>query len=243
MLPCTVSTLTISLLLASFDLHTDLIAHSHDPTYSISLPVSAALVHRMNHDPETCHDALCHSCRPVRSYCAYSLSLSRFLCAYMPALQTTPSSLTVYTFLGKHLLTPLQLLATDLRSLLRPAMSSSYNSAVNPLTPMDTSSTALIATLVLLLAISSAIVIRSLILRRRHQRLVEEAIRTGTWLPHHFESGPRRRRDIGQKPKLWEAWLTPNDDDSDESEKGKWSDIMVSGPVLCGAFPLSVCAS
>ncbi|KAI9458245.1 hypothetical protein HD554DRAFT_2140477 [Boletus coccyginus] len=83
-----------------------------------------------------------------------------------------------------------------------------------------------LATLVLLLAISSAIVIRSLILRRRHQRLVEEAIRTGTWLPHSFGSGPRRRRDIGQKPKLWEAWLSPNDDDGDESEKRKWGDIM-----------------
>ncbi|KAI9454322.1 hypothetical protein HD554DRAFT_2112138 [Boletus coccyginus] len=87
-----------------------------------------------------------------------------------------------------------------------------------------------LATLVLLLAISSAIVIRSLILRRRHQRLVEEAIRTGTWLPHSFGSGPRRRRDIGQKPKLWEAWLSPNDDDGDESEKK-------SGATSCLCMP------
>lgn len=109
------------------------------------------------------------------------------------------------------------------------------SSALDPLTgtslmPMNVSYTALVATLVLLLAVSSAIVIRSLILRRRHQRLVEEAIRTGTWLPHHFNSTTgRRRRDIGQKPKLWESWLHPSDDDgeNEEDEKRSWGDIMV----------------
>ncbi|KAF8554047.1 hypothetical protein OG21DRAFT_1136135 [Imleria badia] len=86
-----------------------------------------------------------------------------------------------------------------------------------------------LATLVLLLAVSSAIVVRSLILRRRHQRLVQEAIRTGTWLPHHFNSATgRRRRDIGQKPKLWEAWLNPHNDDgeNEDNEKRSWGDIM-----------------
>ena len=107
-------------------------------------------------------------------------------------------------------------------------------SSTDPLTgtsvlPLNPSFTALTATLVLLLAVSSAIVIRSLILRRRHQRLVEEAIRTGTWLPHHFNSTSRRRRDVGQKPRLWESWLNPHndDDDAEENEKRNWGDILV----------------
>jgi hypothetical protein len=92
--------------------------------------------------------------------------------------------------------------------------------------------TALIATLVLLLAVSSAIVIRSLILRRRHQRIVEEAIRAGTWLPNqpYEPRGTRRRRDIGKKPKLWEAWLRSGEEaEAEEPGKSKcaWDDIMV----------------
>lgn len=97
--------------------------------------------------------------------------------------------------------------------------------------PSLTSSAALylytfLATLVLLLAVSSAIVIRSLILRRRHQRIVEEAIRTGTWLPHqaYDPRSSRRRRDIGKKPKMWEAWLRSRDGGDDG--KCAWNDIM-----------------
>lgn len=120
--------------------------------------------------------------------------------------------------------------------------------------PTNVSYTTLVATLVLLLAVSSAIVVRSLILRRRHQRLVEEAIRTGTWLPNRFDSAAgRRRRDIGQKPKLWEAWLHPSDENDGENEheneKSKWGDIMVSASIPYKAslltvlyvFPLTAC--
>jgi len=84
-----------------------------------------------------------------------------------------------------------------------------------------------LATLVLLLAVSSAIVVRSLILRRRHQRMVEEAIRTGTWMPDRLSStSGRRRRDFGQKPKLWEAWLRPKANTlTGEKEKSSWGDI------------------
>ncbi|KAG1738023.1 hypothetical protein EDB19DRAFT_1829310 [Suillus lakei] len=99
--------------------------------------------------------------------------------------------------------------------------------------PSLTSSAALylytfLATLVLLLAVSSAIVIRSLILRRRHQRIVEEAIRAGTWLPHqpYDHRGSRRRRDIGKKPKLWEAWLRNGDEEGSADGKCSWDDIM-----------------
>ncbi|KAG6377952.1 hypothetical protein JVT61DRAFT_14746 [Boletus reticuloceps] len=108
-------------------------------------------------------------------------------------------------------------------------MSSSPNSFTGALSmPMNVSFTALVATLVLLLAVSSAIVVRSLILRRRHQRMVEEAIRTGTWMPDRLSStSGRRRRDFGQKPKLWEAWLKPKDSTStEENEKSSWGDIM-----------------
>lgn len=97
-----------------------------------------------------------------------------------------------------------------------------------PSNNVSTSYTALIATLVLLLAVSSAIVIRSLILRRRHQRIVEEAIRAGTWLPHqaYDPRSSRRRRDIGKKPKMWEAWLR-SDDHGGGDGKCAWNDIMV----------------
>ncbi|KAL1745596.1 hypothetical protein HDZ31DRAFT_63005 [Schizophyllum fasciatum] len=60
-----------------------------------------------------------------------------------------------------------------------------------------------LATLILLLGVSAAIVIRSLILRRRHRALVEEAIRNGTWVP----PPTRPRVDLSKKPKLHEAFL------------------------------------
>ncbi|KAG1850101.1 hypothetical protein C8R48DRAFT_778361 [Suillus tomentosus] len=101
-------------------------------------------------------------------------------------------------------------------------------STQNPMASTSMSYTALIATLVLLLAVSSAIVIRSLILRRRHQRIVEEAIRAGTWLPHqpYDPRGSRRRRDVGKKPKLWEAWLRSGDEEGPADIKCAWDDIM-----------------
>ncbi|KIM42016.1 hypothetical protein M413DRAFT_445201 [Hebeloma cylindrosporum] len=63
-----------------------------------------------------------------------------------------------------------------------------------------------LATLVLLLTVSAAIVIRSFVLRRRHRRMVEEAIRNGTWVP---PSPPSRaaKVDLSKKPILWEAYI------------------------------------
>lgn len=63
-----------------------------------------------------------------------------------------------------------------------------------------------LATLVLLLAVSGAIVIRSFILRRRHRRMVEEAVRNGTYVPPTPPVRPARV-DLSQKPELWEAYL------------------------------------
>ncbi|KAF9219833.1 hypothetical protein BS17DRAFT_788479 [Gyrodon lividus] len=115
----------------------------------------------------------------------------------------------------------------------------SSQSTINPMTgtvvsPVNLSYSALVATLVLLLAVSSAIVTRSLVLRRRHQRLLEEAFRAGTWVPHRNDPrSDRRQQDIGEKPKLWEAWLQSDEEgDGGSGEKGKWDDIM---PV-CAAY-------
>ncbi|EGO03096.1 hypothetical protein SERLA73DRAFT_176607 [Serpula lacrymans var. lacrymans S7.3] len=75
-----------------------------------------------------------------------------------------------------------------------------------------------LATLVLLLGVSSAIVLRSLVLRRRHQRIVEEAIRNGTWIPstnanaNNTNNGRGRRAKLGEKPKLWEVKVGEGDD-------------------------------
>ncbi|KAF6749856.1 hypothetical protein DFP72DRAFT_1173187 [Ephemerocybe angulata] len=65
-----------------------------------------------------------------------------------------------------------------------------------------------LATLVLLLSVSAAIVIRSFILRRRHRLMVEEAMRNGTWVPQ--EPGgrtPRRGVDLSKKPGMWDVYL------------------------------------
>ncbi|KAJ7729311.1 hypothetical protein B0H16DRAFT_228266 [Mycena metata] len=62
-----------------------------------------------------------------------------------------------------------------------------------------------LATLILLLAVSAAIVVRSLLLRRRHRRMVAEAIANGTWVA----PAPRLRVDLRKKPRLWDAFLAP----------------------------------
>ncbi|TFK60645.1 hypothetical protein BDN72DRAFT_506033 [Pluteus cervinus] len=67
-----------------------------------------------------------------------------------------------------------------------------------------------LATLVLLLGVSASIVVRSLILRRRHRRMMEEAIRNGTWIPPAPTIGGHTGRvkvDLSKKPKMFEVWL------------------------------------
>ncbi|TFK27240.1 hypothetical protein FA15DRAFT_666533 [Coprinopsis marcescibilis] len=68
-----------------------------------------------------------------------------------------------------------------------------------------------LATLVLLLSVSAAIVIRSFVLRRRHRLMVEEAIRNGTWVPSAQSRAPRV--DLSKKPVLWEAYMVSNEKD------------------------------
>ncbi|KAF8188821.1 hypothetical protein K438DRAFT_2019185, partial [Mycena galopus ATCC 62051] len=62
-----------------------------------------------------------------------------------------------------------------------------------------------LATLILLLGVSSAIVARSICLRRRHRRMVADALANGTWLP----PPARPRVDLRKKPRLWDAWVQP----------------------------------
>ena len=74
-----------------------------------------------------------------------------------------------------------------------------------------------LATLLLLLAVSCAIVIRSLVLRRRFRRRVQEALANGVILPSPpgglagamMFGNSRPRRDFGEKPTMWERWLAP----------------------------------
>ncbi|KAI0061717.1 hypothetical protein BV25DRAFT_742912 [Artomyces pyxidatus] len=76
-----------------------------------------------------------------------------------------------------------------------------------------------LATLFLLLFVSSAIILRSFVLRRRFRRRIEEAILAGVMTPN--EAAHRgRRRNFGAKPKMWEAWVSPGGD------AGSWASIM-----------------
>lgn len=94
--------------------------------------------------------------------------------------------------------------------------------------PLNASYTALIATLVLLLVVSSVIVVRSLFLRRRHRRLIEATIQagTGTWTPTNPTN--RRRRNIGEKPKVWETWVQRAEDKGGGKAIEAWGSILVS---------------
>ncbi len=94
----------------------------------------------------------------------------------------------------------------------------------------DVLSFTFLATLLLLLAVSCAIVARSLVVRRRFRRRVEEAIAAGLISPQQaamgagFGGGGMRKRDIGQKPTMWDSWLAPGE--------AKWSEIKVRHAIL-----------
>ena len=87
-------------------------------------------------------------------------------------------------------------------------------------TKMDNSNRfTFLATLFLLLFVSSAIILRSFILRRRFRRRIEEAILAGV-IPPPQTGRVSRRRVIGEKPKLWEARVFPASND-------RWDGIIV----------------
>ncbi|KAF9007073.1 hypothetical protein BDQ17DRAFT_1423152 [Cyathus striatus] len=84
-----------------------------------------------------------------------------------------------------------------------------------------------LATLVLLLSVSAAIVIRSFILRRRHRAMIEEAIRNGTWVAPPLASmgGGRPKVDLSKKPKLYEAYLGEKGKSWEVVKEGGWEEI------------------
>lgn len=90
-----------------------------------------------------------------------------------------------------------------------------------------------LATLVLLLGVSAAIVVRSLVLRRRHRRMIEEAIRNGTYVPPNVLANSRGRIDLAKKPKMWEATLVGNG----SSKEGGWADILPVSASISSSTP------
>lgn len=82
-----------------------------------------------------------------------------------------------------------------------------------------------LATLVLLLTVSAAIVVRSFILRRRHRLMVEEAIRNGTWIPPTQPSRPARV-DLSKKPVLWEAYIDDKGGPPGQTEQSREWDLI-----------------
>lgn len=110
-----------------------------------------------------------------------------------------------------------------------PTESSSPGQAVEPSGPPPLLSSqaslylyTFLVTLVLLLSVSGAIVIRSLFLRRRHRLLVEEAIRNGTYVPPSV----RAKRLLGQKPVIHDAYVDL--DDSNAEGKSRMLEIGVA---------------
>ncbi|KAF9267478.1 hypothetical protein L218DRAFT_995721 [Marasmius fiardii PR-910] len=93
-------------------------------------------------------------------------------------------------------------------------------SSTQPSSPTNSSNLYLftfVATLFVLLLISSTIIFRSYILRRRYQRNLQEALASGVILTPR-EQGSRRKR-FRTRPKFYDAWLDPAGDDT-------WEDIM-----------------
>ncbi|KAG9127259.1 hypothetical protein FRC07_015117 [Ceratobasidium sp. 392] len=90
-----------------------------------------------------------------------------------------------------------------------------------------------LTTLLLLLAVSCGIVIRSFVLRRRFHRRVEEAIAAGVLLPSQtgdIAMGPGGtinvyRRPVGEKPKMWEVWIDERTGGHHPSLAADWTKV------------------
>ncbi|KAF9643043.1 hypothetical protein BDM02DRAFT_3264253 [Thelephora ganbajun] len=95
-----------------------------------------------------------------------------------------------------------------------------------------------LATLLLLLTISVVVVGRSIIIRRRARRMIEEAIRNGTWLP----PAGRPVVKLGEKPKLFDVYTTmdgiPGRSPLDVSLLA-WEDLKPLSVTLKKSVPLS----
>lgn len=76
-----------------------------------------------------------------------------------------------------------------------------------------------LATLFVLVAVSCAIVLRSFYMRRQMRRRYEEAIAAGL-LPSVVMPGARKKKNFGEKPKLYDAVVVPADGE-------KWEHLTV----------------
>ena len=90
------------------------------------------------------------------------------------------------------------------------------------------------ATLFVLLIVSSAIVMRSFFIRRRFRREIEHALAAGNIIIPPTAGAGTRRRPLGEKPKLWDTSVK-------SATAVKWSYITVS--CLSPFFPLNFLAS
>ena len=81
-----------------------------------------------------------------------------------------------------------------------------------------------LAVLILLLIVSVAVIVRSLILRQRFRRSIEEALAAGIIFDYPPGHRPGRfKKDLGTKPVLTDAWI--------ESGIGSsWNDMQVGNP-------------
>jgi hypothetical protein len=80
--------------------------------------------------------------------------------------------------------------------------------------------------------VSSAIVIRSLAVRRRHNRMIAESIANGTWFPNSNTSQP-----LGEKPGFFEAFVIGPKPEGELKAAGEKDDVDWHGILV--RFPLS----
>ncbi|KAI0086512.1 hypothetical protein BDY19DRAFT_908200 [Irpex rosettiformis] len=80
-----------------------------------------------------------------------------------------------------------------------------------------------LATLFVLLFVSCAIVLRSFLIRRRYRLHIEQQIAAGILPPDALD--PRPKRDFGEKPKLWDVYVDPEDKKGLLEYEG-WEDIL-----------------
>lgn len=111
------------------------------------------------------------------------------------------------------------------------AASTSQNPGTGPLGPPSSSLYlfTFLATLFLLLAISSAIIMRGIFLRRRFRRRLEEAIAAGVVLSNEDGSdgfGGRSRRRKVQRPTLFDLSVLPPYFSTSSPHDGSWEKLM-----------------
>jgi hypothetical protein len=77
----------------------------------------------------------------------------------------------------------------------------------------------------LLLVVSTAIVLRSFLLRRRY-RLRLQGQFDDVFRLHGGPPESSRRKKFGAKPEVWDTWIEPDDEEKDSA--GELADIKVS---------------